>query len=237
MTTPRNSSRRPVGRRNPRGARQQRRTTRGIMNSTLRGNTFRVNPDPTSTVDRPWNSVVLSFSTTTTGLIPVTTVRDAFRAQVGAGTNTPAMEFRFLQLRAWELSGLNLAVQIFDLDAATQPHRSQHDEPGRNHWATCGLQWAVSQQTNTFDDSSTTNIAQLQSSGTTINGLIHLHILWRFAGAPQPTKMSNLIPSFNRYVPSAQSLPEPEFLDLEAFHHLTEMTDSSSLISVKGNDM
>jgi len=188
------------------GANGQSRRGTTNMNSILRGSTFRVNPDPTSTVDRLWNSVVLAFSTGTTGNIPVTTVRDAFRAQVGAGSNTPAMEFRFLQLRAWELSGLNLAVQIFDLDANVQPHRTQHDEPGRNHWATCGLQWSVSQQTNTFDDSNTTNIAVISSSSTDVNVLIHLHILWRFAGQPAPT-LSSIQPLSLTYFPS--SLPTP----------------------------
>jgi len=188
--------------RNPRGSRRNnpRRQRRGLQNSSiLRGNTFRVNPDPTSTVDRPWNSVVLSFNAAAAGNLPVTVVRDAFRAQVGAGSTTPAIEFRFIQLRSWELSGANLGVQIFDLDpSSAQPHRTQHDEPGRNHWATCGLQWAVSQQVNTFDDSSTTNIASIFTSADTPNILIHLHILWRFSGTPAPTKMLDLIPSFNR---------------------------------------
>lgn len=189
--------------RNPRGPRRNnpRRSRRGqqAQSSILRGNTFRVNPDPTSTVDRPWNSVVLSFNSASPGNIPVTVVRDAFRTQVGAGTTTPAIEFRFIQLRAWELTGANLGVQIFDLDtASTQPHRTQHDEPGRNHWATCGLQWAVSQQVNTFDDASTTNIATVFTSVSAPSILIHLHILWRFAGAPAPTKLIDLIPTFNR---------------------------------------
>jgi hypothetical protein len=188
--------------RNPRGSRRNnpRRTRRGPqMNSILRGNTFRVNPDPPSTVDRPWNSVVLSFNAAAAGNISVTVVRDAFRAQVGAGTTTPAIEFRFIQLRAWELSGANLGVQIYDLDSSSfEPHRTQHDEPGRNHWATCGLQWAVNQQMNTFDDSSLTNIAAVSTSATTANILVHLHILWRFSGTPAPTKLHDLIPTFNR---------------------------------------
>jgi hypothetical protein len=142
---------------------------------------------------------VLSFNATTPGNIPVTVVRDAFRTQVGSGTTTPTIEFRFLQLRAWELTGSNLGVQIFDLDInLAQPHRTQHDEPGRNHWATCGLQWAVSQQVNTFPDGDTTNIASVFSSGTAVNILIHIHILWRFAGNPAPTKIVDLIPTFNR---------------------------------------
>lgn len=191
--------------RNPRGSRRNnpRRTRRGqqMNSSILRGNTFRVNPDPTSTVDRPWNSVVLSFNTTASGNITVAVVRDAFRTQVGSGTTTPAMEFRFIQLRSWELSGSNLGVQIYDLDASViQPHRTQHDEPGRNHWATCGLQWAVSQQVNTFDDSSTTNIASVFTNVAAGNILIHLHLLWRFSGTPVPTKLVDLIPTFNRFI-------------------------------------
>lgn len=225
-----NNSNRTNKKRSNRGNRPSRRIPKRAFSSTLRGNTFRVNPDPTSTVDRPWNSVVLSFSTTTGGNIPVTTVRDAFRAQVGAGTTTPALEYRFLQFRAWELSGQNLAVQIFDLDNGTQPHRTQHDEPGRNHWATCGLQWAVSQQMNTFEDSSATIIATLQSNATTINALVHLHILWRFSGPPAPTKLANLIPLFKHLAISASNVSE--FSKLEASDQQTlvdEQTEENSL--------
>jgi len=216
--------------RNNRGSRPSRRIPKRVFSSTLRGNTFRVNPDPTSTVDRPWNSVVLSFSTTTGGNIPVTTVRDAFHAQVGAGFSTPVMEFRFLQFRAWELSGQNLAVQIFDLDNGTQPHRTQHDEPGRNHWATCGLQWAVNQQMNTFEDSNQTIIATLQSSGEEINALVHLHILWRFAGPPAPTKLSNLIPLFKHIAISATNVSEISKLEVPNQDTLVdEQTEENSL--------
>lgn len=216
--------------RNNRGNRRSRRIPKKVLSSTLRGGTFRVNPDPTSTVDRPWNSVVLSFSTATIGTIPVTTVRDAFRAQVGAGTTTLALEFRFLQLRAWELSGQNLAVQIFDLDNGTQPHRTQHDEPGRNHWATCGLQWSVSQQMNTFDDSSQTLIASIQSTGTTINALIHMHILWRFAGQPAPTEIQPLIPLFKHCAISAPNVSEHPKLEASNQQTLVdEQTEENSL--------
>lgn len=216
--------------RNNRGSRFSRRIPKRVFSSTLRGNTFRVNPDPTSTVDRPWNSVVLSFSVTTGGNLPVTTVRDAFRAQVGSGTTTPALEFRFLQFRAWELSGQNLAVQIYDLDNGTQPHRTQHDEPGRNHWATCGLQWAVNQQMFTFADTSATVIATLESTGTTINALVHLHILWRFQGNPAPTKSANLIPLFKNIAISAIDVSEISKLEAPNQDTLVdEQTEENSL--------
>jgi len=216
--------------RSNRGTRRNRRIPNKAISSTLRGNTFRVNPDPTSTVDRPWNSVVLSFSTAAAGTIPVTTVRDAFRTQVGAGTTTPAMEFRFLQFRAWELSGQNLAVQIFDLDNGTQPHRTQHDEPGRNHWATVGLQWSVSQQMNTFDDSSQTLIATIQSNATTINALVHLHIMWRFMGAPAPTNLATLIPLFKHCAISAPNVSEQP--KLEASNQQTLVDEHTEANSV-----
>lgn len=216
--------------RNNRGTRRLRRVPNKVISSTLRGNTFRVNPDPTSTVDRPWNSVVLSFSTASAGIIPVTTVRDAFRTQVGAGTTTPALEFRFLQFRAWELTGQNLGVQIFDLDAGAQPHRTQHDEPGRNHWATCGLQWSVNQQMNTFEDSSQQTIATVSTSGTAVNVLIHLHILWRFYGSPSPTKLAPLIPLFKHCAISAPNVPESSKLEASNQQTLVdEQTEANSL--------
>jgi hypothetical protein len=133
---------------------------------------------------------------------------------VGAGTVTPALEFRFLQFRAWELSGANLAVQINDL-AGQEVHRSQHDEPGRNHWATCGLQWAVDKQTNTFDDNANTVIATVSSSADNVNVLVHLHMLWRFQGTPAPV-LNSITPVSLTYFPSGFSTPMelvPECID------------------------
>jgi len=140
------------------------------------------------------------------------------------------MEFRFLQFRAWELSGQNLAVQIFDLDNGTQPHRTQHDEPGRNHWATVGLQWSVSQQMNTFDDSSQTVIATIQSNASTINALVHLHIMWRFMGAPAPTNLATLIPLFKHCAISAPNVSEHP--KLEASNQQTLVDEHTEANSV-----
>jgi hypothetical protein len=122
------------------------------------------------------------------------------------------LEFRFLQLRAWELSGANLAVQINDL-AGAEVHRSQHDEPGRNHWATCGLQWAVDKQTNTFDDNASTIIATVSSSADDVNVLVHLHMLWRFQGQPAPV-LNPVQPKSVTYTPSStKSAMESVFTD------------------------
>lgn len=215
------SSRNNNRRRRPR----QRRPTRSKnIRNRLSGATFRVNPDPTSTVDRPWNQCVLAFTSTTTGNIPVSVVNTAFQTQVGAGTMTPALDFRFMQLRAWELSGANLAVQIYDLETQTSdPHRTQHDEPGRNHWATCGLQWANPQQMVTFASTSSTNIATIASSATTVQVLIHLHIMWRFTGPPKPTlfephnniTISTIANPMNRYLSESLDASSSDLLSVE----------------------
>lgn len=164
------------------------------LNAKLFGGTYRTSPDPRSTVDRPWNQVVLSFNTSTNGNIAISTISGAFNAQVGAGADTPIMEFRLKSLRAWEKSGANLAVTIKDL-LGTDDHHTQHDQPGRNHWACASLVWAASQTNNTFPSTSTEIIATLETNVETPNITIHCNILWRFANNPVPTAQNIVIDS------------------------------------------
>jgi len=141
-------------------------------------------------VDRPWNTVVVSVPVIASGDLSVGIVYTAFNAQVADG-NGPSVDFRFRELRAWELSGGNLGVEIYDLANvaanAAEPIRTQHDEPGRNHWASVGLRWPASAANNVYHATSTNSvIANIETSGN--NTLVHVHLLWRFTGTPRPTR-------------------------------------------------
>lgn len=155
------------------------------LKNEMLGGSHKVRPDPPSTVDRPWNSVVLSFKVVNSGNLLHSTIVNAFNAQVGAGTNTPSMEFRYQSLRAWDLGGGSLAVQINDLVNAN-PHHSQHDQPGRNHWSAVALEWSNVQRQLTVG-TGTTIIGSVFSDASATDVEIHLHLLWRFAGMPAPT--------------------------------------------------
>jgi hypothetical protein len=155
----------------------------------MNGFSYKINQDPTATVDKPWNNVVVSFTTAGVGTIPVTTVRDAFLAQLtnGSATISGNLEFQFRELRAWELAGNNVGAVINDLTTG-EPHHTMHDEPGRNHWAAVGLKWANSQQLITRSSNSTQVVATVSSSGVqNATILVHVQIRWRFAGGPAPT--------------------------------------------------
>lgn len=167
------------------------------LNAKLFGGTYRTSADPRSTVDRPWNQVTLSFKANA-GNITVATISAAFNAQVGSGDLTPAMEFRFKSLRAWELSGGDIGVTIKDF-LGNDDHHTQHDEPGRNHWACVSLVWAASQTNNTYPSTSADVIAIGTSNATTPNITYHVNILWRFGGNPAPTiRDAYLLPKFNQ---------------------------------------
>lgn len=159
-----------------------------ILKQNMNGASLKINQDPTATVDRPWNNVVVSLNAGTGGTIPYTVLQTAFATQVGSDSNTPTMEFRFKELRAWEVSGANLAATIRDLTSSTgADHRTQHDEPGRNHWSAVGLKWSNAQQQISKYGTDTGVFATIASSATAISAIVHVHVLWRFAGAPAPT--------------------------------------------------
>lgn len=158
-----------------------------ILRNDMNGRSLQIGQDPTATVDRPWNNVVVSLTAITNGNLTVGTLSNAFNSQVGAGTNTPSMEFRVRELRAWETTGSNIAATILDL-VSSNDHRTQHDEPGRNHWASVGLQWSNPQQQLTITSSDVNKIlAKINSSNATIAAVLHVHIQWRFGGSPVPT--------------------------------------------------
>lgn len=153
--------------------------------------------DPTVTVDRPWNQVVLAFTVTTPGSVTIGAITTAFNAQVGAGTVTPTMDFRFRRVTAWETSGANLGLQINDLvQADVDPFRTAHDEPGRNHWACCSLMWSSAGSSAVFTSATagTGNILSVLSSGSSASILVHLELLWRFSGAVAPTNTAVTAP-------------------------------------------
>lgn len=154
----------------------------------LHGASLRIPADPPSTVDRPWNSAVLVMPLTTLGNVTVELVTSAFQTQIAAVT-TPGVLFRFLQVRAWELSGADISLSLLDLGSGgdTLAIRTQHDQPGRNHWARVGEMWPTTQQNDVVaSTNSTRNLFVLQSGATSANVRVHLHILWRYSGTASP---------------------------------------------------
>lgn len=157
------------------------------LSSKFNGSSIRVDPDPSSIVDRPWNNVTVSLSTATTGVLNMPTFLAAFLNQVLSPRTDILFDFRFQELRAWELSGARLSGDIYDLDGSDSTatgeiptvHRSQRDEPGRNHWASIGMKWSASQSNNTLLSSDQIDIASFDSSADTPEIRIHLRIIWR----------------------------------------------------------
>jgi len=178
--------------RNSRG-RSKRSATGAVrtLRRQLHGASLRVPADPPSTVDRPWNSAVLVMPLTTLGNISISTVNTAFTNQIGDFSATPGILYRFLEVRAWELSGADIALSLFDFVAGGDSSgiRTQHDQSGRNHWARVGCAWPTTQQNDVCLSMNTTkNLFILESGASSPNVRAHLHLLWRFSGTPQPEK-------------------------------------------------
>lgn len=125
----------------------------------------------------------------TLGNINVALVNTAFNNQIGAGTNTPAVLYRFSQCRVWELSGADVSLSLLDFNAGgdTDAIRTQHDQAGRNHWASVAQMWPVTQQNDVIPSVNTTrNLFVIQSGSNSPNVRVHLHLLWRFEGTANP---------------------------------------------------
>jgi len=176
---------------------QQTLVTRTQLNSIKRqlyGAVLKGSPDPSTTVDRPWNSVVLSFQITTPGNVIQSAISSAFNTQVGSGSTTPVIEFRYRDVRVWETSGANVGLTLYDLvNADVDPYRSAHDEPGRNHWAHAGAMWSVADTAAVFaGGTSPTPIFAISSSATAVTITAHVSIYWRFAGTTAPTRIAEI---------------------------------------------
>lgn len=171
---------------NSRGGRKLFRNRANIsktLSEKFNGSSKKTNPDPSSTVDRPWNSVVLAINATSPGVVTVANLAPVLRSQLALPTGG-SLELRFQSLKAWDLTGGRLGVSIFDFEGQT--HRTQHDEPGRNHWASCSLVWSSALTANTLPETVTVAVFQYSTSttATPLSTLFHIHLLWRFAGQP-----------------------------------------------------
>lgn len=185
-------------RRNKRSKRS--RNNKRFMTEKLNGASMKIRPDPPAIVDRPWNNATVSFQANAPGVLNVETFTRAFITQVATPGLENLFDFRLQELRAWEIAGTNLAVDIYDLDAADRTatgeiptvHRSQRDEPGRNHWASVGLKWAASQTNNTLLSGTAVDIASFATGSATPDIVIHLKILWRFHRDAGPAHLLTL---------------------------------------------
>lgn len=205
-------------RKSGRSARGSRKAITKVLSNSLHGASLRARADPPAIVDRPWNTVTLTLPLAAAGNITVALINAAFNTQVGAGTATPALLYRFKEVRAWELSGADIALGLYDFDRATlgEVIRTQQDQPGRNHWARVASMWSVTQQNDVVPSMDTTrDIFFLASSAATVNIRVHLNLLWRFAGASQP---------------QLREAQLGEFRSLNGFSN-GEKSDSSSKIS------
>jgi hypothetical protein len=146
----------------------------------------------------------------TLGNVSIATVNDAFTNQIASATVQPGILYRFLQVRAWELSGADIALSIFDFQAGgdTSAVRTQHDQSGRNHWARVGCAWPTTQQNDVCLSVNTTkNLFLIESGATSPNVRVHLHLLWRNVGTPQPEKAQASL-DFSKILPSYSNEPE-----------------------------
>jgi hypothetical protein len=150
----------------------------------------------------------------TLGYISIATINAAFENQIASPTLSPGILYRFLQVRAWELSGADISVSLLDfLMSATiagdnAPIRTQHDQSGRNHWARVGCALPVTQQNDVcYSVNTTKNIFQVASGSSAPNVRVHLHILWRNVGVAQPeTSQASL--DFSKLLPSYSTEPD-----------------------------
>lgn len=174
---------------NTRNARSRTNNSVRHLRRELHGASMRVRADPPATVDRPWNSAVITMPLSTLGNVTVALVNSAFNDQIGSITTTPGILYRFQQVRAWELSGADISLSILDFGNGgdTAAIRTQHDQSGRNHWACVAEMWPITQQNDVVLSTNTTrNLFVLESGATTANVRVHLHLLWRVSGTAQP---------------------------------------------------
>lgn len=172
-----NNNRRSRGRSNAISAVQQ---LRGDIN----GRSVRTKNDPPAVVDKPWNNVVVKLRIATSGSLTIADVHSAFLNQVFQLTeetvnNFPTVAYRLQEARAWELSGASLGLIINDLQTPVSVHRSQSDEPGRNHWSSVGLVWSKANQSVSLLSTEQTPVLSATSSSDTPQILFHLRLVWR----------------------------------------------------------
>lgn len=179
----------------PVGSRRNIARSIAVLRNQLNGVSIKPNPDPPTTVDRPWNNLVVAFDVTAPGNITVGQVITALRAQALAGTTSIPIEVRLMEVRAWELTGANLGLQIF---SCTQPTTSgvsavktEHDQPGRNHWACCGMSWPKSHQSEPLGSNQLDAVVLgLSTVAATADIRVHLSLVWRTQEVPVPTALA-----------------------------------------------
>lgn len=155
------------------------------------------NPDPPTTVDRPWNSCTVVLDLTAPGNITVGTVITGLRTQVLNGVDTPPLEVRLRAIHVWELGGANVALEAYSL---TQPTTSgvsavltQHDEPGRNHWACCSLVWPRSHQMESLGSNQLDAVvAAVRTAAVTAFLRVHVTLTWRTEQSVVPTRLAEV---------------------------------------------
>jgi hypothetical protein len=145
-------------------------------------------------VDRPWNNIVLAFDFTAPTLLTVGDIIAQLRTQALAEYTVP-LSVRLYEARVWELTGANVALEIY---SCTQPTISavtavltEHDQPGRNHWACCGLVWPKSHQQEPLGANQLGAVViGINTVAATSTLRLHLKLAWRAEQQSLPTRLN-----------------------------------------------
>lgn len=149
----------------------------------LNGKVIRPSADPKSVVDIPWNNATIVFESTEGGGGENILDPDGLIAAVSDTVGVPAANLlvRVQEARVWDVSGLGLRVDFFNLSNGAVFTRTVSDEPGRNQWARVGFIWPKSDQNFALQDGIHHPILA-QEAAPTNQVVLHITLLWRNKG-------------------------------------------------------
>jgi len=158
------------------------------MRKAINGCILKPAADPTPIVERPWNSLVVSFEQPLAGQVNTTNNIEAQLSLQLFGVTTPqgvVYEIQIEDVRVWgAVSGTDeIKVDFFDLTSADSTVlRSLSDYPGTNRRAVVGYRWPESQQRRAFTAPSASPVPVFETSnGVNVS---YVHLRWRIKPAP-----------------------------------------------------
>jgi len=174
---------------------QRRRTSNSVkaVKSSLSGGKLSVNPDPGSTVEIPWNNLVLLFNTTSTGSKPVFTIDSQAISEaicIQLGFPKLPLEFRLFMIKSWAQSGGSIGVRIFDTitpggnNTLVDLLATIKDHPGMNHLAAVGYKFSSTYSHVPLSATNNQKVFEIETHKSTLpdeegNSFNHLHLVWR----------------------------------------------------------
>lgn len=181
------------GNRNSRARGARRGTVRNLqlrlsrLQRVQNGIKLRLNPDPPSFVQIPWNSCTVNDSptlnsTSNSKVYKAVDICNIFKAQTGCSQANGQLSFRIMEVDVWEVSGKTLTLEVYDftIGLGANDYLVQfEDVPGRNQWARTGYILPESQNKVVFSGDDTESLVTV-TTGLAASLIVRFKLLWKF---------------------------------------------------------